>query len=64
MLKTFYVTGYVTSKSDLAIGFNLNIRAVDVKQAHAVLLDAFAEIGCSVTRITKINETNKEANHA
>ncbi|EJD6473777.1 hypothetical protein V6478_001279 [Providencia rettgeri] len=64
MLKIFHLTGYTTSKGGLAVGFNLNIQAIDAEQAHAVLLNAFAEIGCSLTCITKINGTDKGASHA
>lgn len=64
MLKTFHLTGYITSKGGSAVGFNLNIQAIDAKQAHAVLLSGFAEIGCSLTCITKINEADKGASHA
>ncbi len=64
MLKTFHLAGFTTSKGGLAVGFNLNIQATDAKQAHPVLSNAFAEIGCSLTRITKINGTDKGASHA
>ncbi|MEX6230804.1 hypothetical protein ACLFLD_05735 [Providencia hangzhouensis] len=64
MLKTFHLTGYTTSKGGSVVGFNLNIQAIDAKQAHAVLLSAFAEIGCSLTHIIKVNETDKGASHA
>lgn len=64
MLKTFHLIGYTTSKDGSAVGFNLNIQAADAKQAHAMLLNAFAEIGCSLPRITKINGTDRGASHA
>lgn len=64
MLKTFHLTGYTTSKGGSAVGFNLNIQAIDAKQAHAMLRSGFSEIGCSFPRITKINGTDKGASHA
>lgn len=64
MLKTFHLTGYTTSKGGSAVGFNLNIQAVDVMQAQTALLNGFAEIGCSLTHIIKINEADKGASHA
>ncbi|EMI8339189.1 MULTISPECIES: hypothetical protein [Gammaproteobacteria] len=64
MLKTFHLTGYTTSKCGLSVGFSLNIKAADAKHAHTVLLNGFAEMGCSLTRITKINGADRGASHA